>query len=66
MHTDFDDEYEPDHDRYLDSGEDLDEIFADELDDFGSASRDSNNAQDNPDQDEADDEEFHSGLDDDF
>lgn len=66
MHTDLDDDYEPDHDRYLDGGEDLDEMFADELDDAGSASRDGNTAQVNPDQDDDNDEEFHSGLDDDF
>ena len=74
MHADHDDDYDPEHDRFLDSGDDLDEMFADELEDDGDGEPgDESSFRDVPDpnEDDADDEdddddEFHSGLDDDF
>ena len=77
MHTDHDDDYDPEHERFLDSGDDLDEMFADELndddqnagkpEDAGESSFRDTPAPYEEDADEDDEyDEFHSGLDDDF
>lgn len=60
MHDERDEDYEPEHDQYLDEGDDLDVMFAAELADEQT---------DEPSADTElpdDDDEFQGGLDDDF
>lgn len=62
MHDELDDDYEPEHDQYLDIGDELEDMFGDEL-----GEPDRGQLEDRQDDEDYDPEdEYQAGLDEDW
>lgn len=64
MHDELDDDYEPEHDQYLDSGDELEEMFGDELIDPDEQRKQQPDSLQDDDYDPED--EYQAGLDEDW